>query len=45
MNEIGGVVNLRMANPNFILKTINPDWSLKAIRIAILNDDIKIPFK
>jgi len=43
MDEIGGVVNLKMANPNFILKTMNPDWSLKAIRNAILNKKVKIP--
>ena len=31
LDEVGSFINLKMANPNSILKTINPDWSISAL--------------
>lgn len=39
LEEVGGVINLRLANPKSILAAINPDWSIQALLDALKEEE------
>ena len=42
LEEVGGVINFKLANPNSILAAINPDWSIKAMLDSLKEEAVII---